>query len=159
MYRSRSAAVVMLAFLATGCAGLRHGMRLGRGAGFGSVVELPPDAVGMGSFVKAEVALTRNDMDTALAAFQAAVAADPDAPLLRLRLAPLYVRSGQLDRALEEVNAVVKAEPTNLEALGLQAGAPSPLRREDEAVTTYARVLKLDPEGQDTCLYLGPPHR
>src|SRR5437016_14166995 len=87
MYRSRSAAVVVLAFLATGCAGLRRGTLLGREAGFGPAVELPPDAVAMGSFLKGEVALTQNDMETALAAFQAAVRADPDAPLLRLRLA------------------------------------------------------------------------
>ena len=116
MYRSRSAAV-MLAFLATGCAGLRHGMLLGREAAFGPAAELPPDAAAMGSFLRGEVALTQNDTETALAAFQAAVAADPDTPLLRLRLAPLYVRSGQLDRALEQVNAVVTAEPTNVEAL------------------------------------------
>ncbi|HYY06476.1 MAG TPA: tetratricopeptide repeat protein, partial [Candidatus Limnocylindria bacterium] len=101
MYRSRPAAVVMLAFLATGCAGLRRGT-LGREAAFGTA-ELPPDAAAMGSFLKGEVALTQNDTETALAAFQAAVRADPDAPLLRLRLAPLYVRSGQLERALEQV--------------------------------------------------------
>src|SRR5438552_10968507 len=155
MYRSRSAAVVVLAFLSTGCAGLRRGSLLGREGGFGPAVEPPPDAVAMGSFLKGEVALTQNDMETALAAFQAAVRADPDAPLLRLRLAPLYVRSGQLDRALEQVDAVVKLEPTNLEALSLQAGVLSALGRDDEAVATYERVLKLDPESQDAYLYLG----
>src|SRR5437879_12288993 len=124
MYRSRSAAVVMLAFLATGCAGLRHGALLGREVGFGPAVELPPDAVAMGSFLKGEVALTQNDMETALAAFQAAVRADPDAPLLRLRLAPLYVRSGQLDRALDPVHAAVKAQQPTPEARALQGGVP-----------------------------------
>ena len=150
MYRSRSAAVVMLAFLATGCAGLRRGSLLGREGGFGPAVEPPPDAVAMGSFLKGEVALTQNDMETALAAFQAAVRADPDAPLLRLRLAPLYVRSGQLDRALEQVDAVVKLEPTNLEALGLQAGVLSALGRDDEAVATYERLFGARLEHRDT---------
>src|SRR2546428_9498981 len=145
MYRSRSAAVVILAFLATGCAGLRHGTLLGREAGFGPAVELAPDAVAMGSFLKGEVALTQNDMETALAAFQTAVRADPDAPLVRLRLAPLYVRSGQLDRALEQVDAVVKVEPTNLEALGLQAGVLSALRRDDEAGGPHQRAPEARP--------------
>src|SRR5437870_11994406 len=111
MYRSRSAAVVMLAFLATGCAGLRHGTLLGREAGFGPAVELPPDAVAMGSFLKGEVALTQNDMETALAAFQAAVRADPDAPLLRLRLAPLYVRKIGRASCRERVEISVVAGP------------------------------------------------
>src|SRR5256886_17700805 len=99
MYRSRCAAVVVLAFLATGCAGLRRGSLLGREGGFGPTDEPPPDAVAMGSFLKGEVALTQNDMETALAAFQAAERDDPDAPLLRLSFPPLYLRSGQLDRA------------------------------------------------------------
>src|SRR5207244_11465300 len=131
MYLPRSAAVVVLVLLATGCAGLRRGSLRAREAGFGPAVQAPPDAVAMGSFLRGEVALTQNDMETALAAFQAAVAADPDTPLLRLRLATLYVRGGQLERALEQVDRVVKAEPDNLEALGLQAGVLSAMGRED----------------------------
>src|SRR5437762_14309925 len=114
MYRSRSAAVVVLAFLATGCAGLRRGSLLGREGGFGPAVEPPPDAVAMGSFLQGEGALTQNDMETALAAFQAAVRADCAAPLLRRRLAPLAVRSGQLRRGRAPVQAVVKLGLTNL---------------------------------------------
>src|SRR5207245_1938755 len=129
MYRPRSAAVVVLVLLATGCAGLRRGSLRAREAGFGPAVQAPPDAVAMGSFLRGEVALTQNDMETALAAFQAAVRADPDAPLLRLRLAPLYVRSGQLDRDLEQVDAVVQLEPTSMMALGIQDGVIYALRR------------------------------
>src|SRR5438093_1030236 len=124
---------VALALSLNGCTGLRLAVRHPRAA-FGAAAPLPDDAAALGHFFRGEVALAQNDPDTAVSAFEAAVAADPDTPLLRLRLASLYVRDGHLDRALAQVNAVVAAEPTNVEALGLLAGVQSSLGRDDEAV-------------------------
>jgi predicted Zn-dependent protease len=127
----------MLVLLAAGCA-VPH--RRGA-AGFGPAVPLPEDAAALGHFFRGEMALAQNDGETAMEAFEAAIAADPATPFLRLRLASLYVRSGQLPRALEQVNAVVAAEPDNVDALGLQAGVLSSLGRDEEAAAAYERIL------------------
>src|SRR5919201_138286 len=144
MVRTRSGlatSAAVLAILITGCAGLRLGGRFGREPGFGPPAALPEDAAALGQFFRGEIALGRNDTETALAAFEAAVAADPATPLLRLRLASLYVRSGQLDRALDESNVAVAAEPNNVEALALQAGVLSSLGRDDEAAAVDESIL------------------
>src|SRR6185503_11115323 len=114
--RSCAAAVLpSLLFLLSGCAGLRNGTTgaLPYASGSTAKFELPADAAPLGAFLRGQVALTRNDTETALKAFEEAVAADPDTPFLRLRLAGLLVRSGQLERALEQVSLVVEAEPND----------------------------------------------
>ena len=58
----------------------------------------------------------------------------PNTPMLRLRLATLYVRTGKLDKAREQCERVVAAEPDNLDALALLAGIDTrarPRRRRD----------------------------
>jgi len=135
MPRLRSPAIVALAIVLGGCAALHH--RGARVTDFGAPARLPEDAAALGHFFRGEMALAQNDPDTALTEFEAAAAADPNTPLIRLRLASLYVRAGKLDRALEQVTAVVAAEPDNVEALGLLAGVQSSLGHDDEAAATY----------------------
>src|SRR6185295_8120037 len=55
----------------------------------GEPVVLTPAEKALGHFLKAEVAANQGDQDTALTEFEQAVQADPDSPLLRLRLATL----------------------------------------------------------------------
>src|SRR5258705_442589 len=88
----------------------------------GPTSSCPGCARPMGHFFRGEMALSRNDADTALHEFEAAVRADPASPMLRARLAALYVRAGQLDKALEQCRAALAAEPENPEMLGLVAG-------------------------------------
>ena len=88
----RNTAVLGLALaMATGCASMRPHW-LG-GSSLGPPVDIPRAAVPMGEFVRGEVALQRNDMDTAIDAFEKAVAADPDTPMLRLRLATAFSKA------------------------------------------------------------------
>ena len=140
------AAVLMLAVLVGGgCATLRHGLR-GGAADFGAPVELPSDATAMGEFLRGQVALTRNDYDTALPAFEAAVAADPNTPLLRLRLASLYVRAGPAREGARAVPASWSPRSrTTPRRSGSSRGILSALGRDDEAVATYERLLEIDP--------------
>src|SRR5262249_58391907 len=99
----------------------------------GAPVEIPRNAVPMGEFLRGEVALQQNDVDTAVDAFEKAVRADPDTPMLRLRLATLYVRNGKLDKARDQCERVVAAEPDNLDALALLAGIDTAPGRDDHA--------------------------
>ena len=125
------------------------------GASLGAPVQIPHNAVPMGEFVRGEAALQHNDIDTATDAFEKAVHADPDTPMLRLRLATLYVRNGKLEKAREQCERVVAAEPDNMDALALLAGIDSALDRDDDAIAIYERVLAHDPDVQEAYLYLG----
>src|SRR5262245_3021865 len=150
----RVAAVSVLAVLVTsGCAGVRQrllpsGMR-------GTPVEVPEDAAPLGHFLRGQVALTQNDVPTAVKEFEKAIDEDPNTPWLRLRLAQLYIRQSRLDDALQQVQYVTAAEPDNLEALALQGGVLSALGRDADAVDSYERVLAIDPNVQEAYLYLG----
>src|SRR5215470_12104702 len=117
----RNTAVLALALaMASGCASIRPHW-LG-GTAFAPKADIPHNAVPMGQFVRGEVALQHNDMDTAVEAFEKAVAADPNTPMLRLRLATLYVRTAKLDQARAQCEQVLAAEPNNLDAMALYAG-------------------------------------
>jgi len=79
---------VLLALSVNGCTGLRFAARHPRVA-FGAAAPLPDDAAALGHFFRGEVALAQNDPDTAVSAFEAAVASisvclivgtDTDAP-------------------------------------------------------------------------------
>src|SRR5262249_26244750 len=96
MHTRNAAALVLALATASGCAAVRP--RWLGGSSLGTPVKIPPNAVPMGEFLRGEVALQQNDIDTAVDAFEKAVRADPDTPMLRLRLAILYVRNGRLDK-------------------------------------------------------------
>src|SRR5256885_4455337 len=124
--------------VATGCASLRHpwpGM-LG-GDRSEPAVDLPPEAGALGHFLRGEVAISRGDVDAAVREFERAVVADPDTALLRRRLATLYVRTGHLDRALEQGTAAAAKEPENAGGLPLRAGVLSSLAPADEAARPH----------------------
>src|SRR5262245_21725366 len=113
---------VLLLALATvtGCAAWRP--RFLGGTLVGPRVAVPHGAIPMGQFVRGEVALQHNDIDAAVDAFEKAVAADPNAPMIRLRLATLYVRTGKLDKARAQCEQVIAVEPNNMDAMALYAG-------------------------------------
>ena len=150
----RDAAVLVLALAMTsGCATLRP--RWIGGSSPSVRPDIPADAVPMGAFVRGEAALQQNDMETAVTAFEQAVKADPDTPMLRLRLASLYVRAGQLGNARGQCVEVLKRQPDNLDALALLAGIDTALGRDSDAIAGYERLLALDPDYQEAYLYLG----
>src|SRR5262249_59915196 len=115
----------------------------------GPPVAVPPDAVPMGQFVRGEWALQRDDRDTAVDAFEKAVAADPNTPMLRLRLATLYVRTGKLDKARGQTEQVIAAEPTNLDAMALYARLGTPQGKDDDPIPAHERPLPPDPPLQE----------
>ena len=88
-------------------------------------------------------------------AFEQAVAADPASPLLRERLAVLYVRESRLVDALEQCRTAVENDPENLRTRHLLGGIFSSLNRHDEAIAEYQTILALDPDDQEAYLLLG----
>ena len=120
MWPRVAAVCVVAVVLLSGCAGVRN--RLLGGGVAGPPVELPADAKPLGHFLRGQVALTQNDVPTAVKEFEKAIDEDPSTPWLRLRLAQLYIRQSRLADALQQVQFVTAAEPDNLEALALQGG-------------------------------------
>ena len=114
-----------------------------------------PKVAAMGDFVTGEVALNDGNYDVGLKAFRAAVAHDPESPLLRQRLAMLLVRKGMLAEALEHCQKVVEIEPEQ------HRGAASPRRHPLGAESpgrggrAVRQVIELEPRNQEAYLYLG----
>ena len=70
----RVAAVSLLAVvLVSGCAGVRQRLP----GGLGAPVDLPDDAKPLGHFFHGQMALTQNDVPTAVKEFERALAEDP----------------------------------------------------------------------------------
>lgn len=116
---------------------------------------LTSDDRALGHFLKGQIALNQNDYDAALGEYEAAVQEDPETPMLRLRLATLYVRKGMLDKALEQCRKVVEQDPKNTDARLLFAGLLSSTGDEAGSIAAYEKVLEFDPENQEAYLYLG----
>ena len=65
-------------------------------------------------------------------------------PLLEARAA-LYLRLGNLSKAVADYTTIIDREPENLQALSYRAYAHSKQRNYVEAKLDYDRVLKIDP--------------
>ena len=75
------------------------------------------------------------------AALEAAIAADPNNPALRIHLASLLVMSGDAGRALEHAQAALQTAPDNAEALVAARDAAQALGDTARA-RLYARMLR-----------------
>src|SRR5450755_2797446 len=80
-------------------------------------VEIPDDAKAMSAFLTAEVAMNEGDRAEALTQYEQAVKYDPNSAELRVQLATMYVRSGRLKEALEQVNHAIAEKPNDPDAL------------------------------------------
>ncbi len=118
-------------------------------------VEIPDDAKAMSAFLKAEYAMNEGDRAEALTQYEEAVKYDPNSAELRVQLATMYVRSGRLKEALEQVNHAIAVKPDDPDALLLAAGINSALGNDANAEQDYKSVLRADPKNQEAYLYLG----
>ena len=65
-------------------------------------IEIPAEAQAYSHFLKAQMLLGDGEFEAALKEFEAAAQASPSEAFLRFRLAALYLRKGDLKKALEE---------------------------------------------------------
>src|SRR5690606_32775352 len=80
--------------------------------------------------------------------------AEAPVPALHTKLAELYVRSKELNKALAESNKALAAAPTDPKMLLLHAGILEALERDDEAEPIYEKVIKEHPTNTDAYLLL-----
>lgn len=117
---------------------------------------IPASSEAQYEFLLGELALKNEDFDEALDHYKAAAESDTSAaPTLRRRLAQLYLRAGELDKALEEIDKVKELAETDPELLELKAGILSALKRTPEAIETYKKIVQLtDPGNEEPYVYI-----
>ncbi|MBC7712242.1 MAG: tetratricopeptide repeat protein [Rhizobacter sp.] len=106
-------------------------------------------------FIKGNDASIRGDFQTAAQIFKAVVELTPEETYVKRKLAYELIRSGEVKEAEKILEAVFKETGSDDEAVGLiLASVYSSLDKPKEARATYQRLLALNPESEEACLYL-----
>ena len=74
---------------------------------------------------------------------------------MHFRLATLYLRKGDLKKAVVEAEIAARTDPPSVNSHLLLAGLYSSLGENQKGIKEYTEVLKLDPHSQEAMLYLG----
>jgi Flp pilus assembly protein TadD len=112
----------------------------------------PRDADAWSNLGNALTALDLNDQ--ALAAFQHAVAADPDNGLSQRNLALHYLQQNDFDNAVAHARIAVQLTPDDAEAHNLLGLSLIGQQRIDEAIAEFRASLGLQPANNDASGYL-----
>ena len=86
--------------------------------------------------------------------YEKALQLDPKSTFLSTELATLYVKMGDLDRALAVCEQSLAQNPDNAETYGIMGGIYLFKKDYEKAIGAYQRVIAIDPKSQDTYLYL-----
>ena len=106
-------------------------------------------------YLTGQLSLVEEEFESALARFQkASELLDSPAPLVNIRLAELYIRSGKLKEALQESKKALEAQPDNVQFKLLHAGILESLNRNKEAVVIYKEVVAAQPESGHLAILL-----
>ena len=118
-------------------------------------VEIPPTPPCQSLSSRASCCSARANSSGALKEFEAAAQANPGDSFLHFRLATLYLRKGDLKKAVAEAETAVRLDPKSVDNHLLLAGLYSSLGENQKGLAEYTEVLKLDPKNQEAMLYLG----
>ncbi len=114
-----------------------------------------PEYLATDLFIKANDASIRGDFQTAAKIFKSVVELQPNDPYLRKKLAYELIRNGEVKEAEKILETVFKESNSSDEAVGLiLASVYSSIEKHKEARAVYTRLLALDPESEEACLYL-----
>jgi len=106
-------------------------------------------------FLVGQLSLNDQDFKTALENFSAVVElADEPTPLVHSKLADLYLRFGELDKALEAAEIALREDPSNPSNRLLYAGVLEALGREAEAEPQYKKLIEEYPGKFDAYVLL-----
>ncbi len=97
----------------------------------------------MHHFLVGQLSLNDQDFNTALENFSAAAElADEPVPLIHAKLADLYLRFGELDKALSSASTALKENPSDPSVRLLYAGVLEALGRDAEAEPHYKKLIE-----------------
>ena len=108
--------------------------------------EVERSSEAMHSYLVGQLAYAGEDFKTALENFSAAsrLIKEPE-PELHSRLAELYVKSGELDKALAESEKALQTAPNDPQRMLLHAGILESLKRFDQAEPVYRSLIESNP--------------
>ncbi len=86
--------------------------------------------------------------------YEQALSLDPKSAFLATELAGLYVKMGEMDRALAVCEQNLIHHPDHVETYGLMGSIYLFKKDYEKAARSYRRVIDLDPKSYDTYLYL-----
>ena len=109
----------------------------------------------MHHFLVGQLSLNDQDFSTALENFSAAAdLADEPVPLVHAKLADLYLRFGELDKALNSASTALKENPSDPSVRLLYAGVLEALGRDTEAEPHYKKLIEEYPGKFDAYVLL-----
>ena len=152
------AAVLLVVFMLAGCGGAeeRKAKYLERGKAyfeeenydkakveFKNVLQIDPKTAAP-YFYLGQIAEKDQDWRMAFGNYSKAVELDPELVDARIHLGRFYVLAGELDNATEQANEALSREPSNADALTLQANILMRQDNADEAIVLLKQVLESD---------------
>lgn len=108
-----------------------------------------------GLMLKGDLFGAQGKIDEAIAAYQAAIKANPNRSAPHFRLANMYLAQNKPDDVIKEVQAAQKAEPSNLEGSYLLARNDFQQKKYSEARTHIQAVLRGAPDHLPSILLAG----
>lgn len=109
----------------------------------------------MHHFLVGQMALNDQDFKVALENFSAAdELSDEPAPIIHTKLADLYLRFGELDKALAAANQAMQEDPSDPHPRLLHAGVLESLGRDSEAEPEYRKLMEEFPGKFDSYVLL-----
>lgn len=114
-----------------------------------------PEFLATDLFIKANDASIRGDFQTAAQIFKSVVELQPHDAYLRKKLSYELIRGGEVKEAEKILEAVFKESNSKDQSVGLiLASVYASLDKPKESRAVYTRLLALDPESEEACLYL-----
>lgn len=106
-------------------------------------------------FIRGQLALNDENFDEAVTDLEEAGRHEKgDAPVLRKSLAEMYLRSGRLQDALNELNKIADVGRSDSEFLELRAGILATLKRLPDAIADYRTLINLTPDKANEDAYV-----
>lgn len=118
-------------------------------ADLNTALELPTpssDFTAIAHDARARLYLRLNDLERALADFDASIEAAPDQPDSYFTRALIYQETGDLERALSDWEKVLELAPDNITSLTNRAVILATLGQYEDALRDYTRLIALQPE-------------
>lgn len=114
-----------------------------------------PEFLATDLFIKGNDASVRGDFQTAGRIFRAVSQLQPEDTYVQRKLAYELIRSGELKEAEKILENVFKKTGSKDETVGLILGSVySSLEKNKDARAVYQRLLAVNPESEEACLYL-----
>ena len=105
-------------------------------------------------YILAETMSWNDDFEGAISEFQLVLQEQPEAKVIRLRLAAEYIRIGQWHEAIKNIEIVLQEEPESEMGRLLLGSIYTSIRKYDEAIRQYKALLEYHPNHLNAHFYI-----